>query len=50
MQTTLGPALLVTKGQASPDVLQAYARARELCPQAAETPHLFQVLPSLWYF
>src|SRR5882762_9720539 len=44
MQTTLGPALLVTKGQASPEVLQAYARAREICPQAEETPQLFQVL------
>jgi class 3 adenylate cyclase len=30
MQTTLGPALLVTKGQASPEVFQAYARARAL--------------------
>ena len=50
MQTTLGPALLVTKGQASPEVLQAYARARALCPQAEETPQLFQVLRGLWYF
>jgi len=50
MQTTLGPALLVTKGQASPEVLQAYARAREICPQAEETPQLFQVLRGLWYF
>jgi predicted ATPase len=50
MQTTLGPALLVTKGQASPEVLQAYARARTLCQQVGETPQLFQVLRGLWYF
>jgi predicted ATPase len=50
MQTTLGPALLVTKGQASPDVLHAYTRARELCQQVGETPQLFQVLWGLWYF
>ena len=27
-----------------------YARARELCQQAGETPQLFQVLRGLWYF
>jgi TOMM system kinase/cyclase fusion protein len=50
MQLTLGPALITTKGQASPEVLQAYARARELCQQVGETPQLFQVLRGLWYF
>jgi predicted ATPase len=50
VQTTLGPALLVTKGQASPEVLHTYARARELCQQVGETPQLFQVLRGLWYF
>ena len=50
MQTTLGPALMATKGQAAPEVLQAYARARELCQQVGETPQLFQVLRGLWYF
>ena len=50
MQTTLGPALMVTKGQAAPEVLHAYARARELCQQVGETPQLFQVLRGLWYF
>ena len=33
-----------TKGQAAPEVEQAYARARELCQQVGETPQLFQVL------
>jgi class 3 adenylate cyclase/predicted ATPase len=49
MQTTLGPALLVTKGQAAPELLHAYTRARELCQQVGETPQLFQVLRGLWY-
>jgi TOMM system kinase/cyclase fusion protein len=50
LQTTLGPALVATKGFAAPEVLQAYARARELCQQVGETPQLFQVLRGLWYF
>jgi predicted ATPase len=50
VQTTLGPALIVTKGQASPEVLHAYTRARELCQQVGETPQLFQVMWGLWYF
>jgi TOMM system kinase/cyclase fusion protein len=50
MQTTLGPALFVTKGQAAPEVLYAYTRARELCQQMGETPQLFQAMWGLWYF
>jgi predicted ATPase len=50
MQTTLGPALVAIKGFAAPEVLHAYARARELCQQAGETPQLLQVLRGLWYF
>ena len=50
LQTTLGPALMATKGYAAPQVLHAYARARELCQQVGETPQLFQVLRGLWYF
>src|SRR5262245_46807778 len=50
MQTTLGPALVAIKGFAAPEVLHAYARARELCQQAGETPQVFQVLRGLWYF
>jgi predicted ATPase len=50
VQTTLGPALINTKGQAAPEVGRAYARARELCQQVGETPQLFQVLRGLWYF
>ena len=47
MQLTLGPAFITTKGQASPDVLHAYARARALCQQVGEPPQLFQVLRGL---
>jgi predicted ATPase len=50
VQTTLGSALIAVKGFAAPEVLQAYARARELCKQVGETPQLFQVLRGLWYF
>ena len=31
LQTTLGPALIATRGYAAPDVAQTYARARDLC-------------------
>ena len=44
LQTTLGPALMATKGYAAPAVAVAYHRARELCQQAEETPELFPVL------
>jgi predicted ATPase len=50
VQTTLGPALSNTKGPAAPEVLHAYARARELCQQVGETPQQFQVFRGLWYF
>jgi class 3 adenylate cyclase len=35
--TTLGPALMATKGYAAQEVVQAYTRARELCQQVGET-------------
>ena len=50
LQTTLGPALLHTKGYAAPEVAAVYTRARELCQQVGETPQLFPVLWGLWYF
>jgi predicted ATPase len=49
MQTTLGSALVATKGQASLEVERAYTRARALCQQVGETPQLFQVLRGLWF-
>jgi predicted ATPase len=50
MQTTLGPALVAIKGQASPEGLHADARARQLRPRVGETPQRFQVLRGLWRF
>src|SRR5262249_19551853 len=50
LQTTLGPALIATRGYSASEVEYAYARARELCRQVGETPQLFQSLWGLWYF
>jgi class 3 adenylate cyclase/predicted ATPase len=47
LQATLGPALMATKGWAAPEVERVYLRARELCQQVGETPHLFPVLYGL---
>ena len=49
MQTTLGPALVATKGFAAPEVWHAYTRARALCQQVGDTLQRFQVLRGLWY-
>jgi predicted ATPase len=45
---TLGPAMIVTQGPASPGVEHVYRRAHELCQQLGETPALFSVLRGLW--
>jgi TOMM system kinase/cyclase fusion protein len=50
LQTTLGPALMVTKSFGAPEVECVYTRARELCRQVGETPQLFPVLWGLWRF
>jgi predicted ATPase len=50
LQLALGPALMTTKGTASPEVEQTYARARALCAQVGETPQLFPTLRGLWRF
>jgi predicted ATPase len=46
----LGAALLVTKGQAAPEVEHAYTQAYALCQQVGETPELVPVLYGLWRF
>ena len=48
--TTLGPALMATKGYAAPEVVQAYTRARALCQQVGETPEHVPILWNLWFF
>jgi len=50
LQTTLGPALMATKGAGAPEVERTYARARELCQQEEDTPQLFPVLYGMWLF
>ena len=50
LQTTLGPALMNTKGFGAPEVEHAYARARALCQRVGETPQRFSVLRGLWQF
>jgi transcriptional regulator with AAA-type ATPase domain/predicted ATPase len=50
LHIALGAALLVTKGNAAPEVEHAYLRARELCQHVGETPELFQALFGLWRF
>jgi class 3 adenylate cyclase/predicted ATPase len=47
LQITLGPALMITKGWAAPEVERVYDRARELCQQMGVTPQLFPVLSGL---
>ena len=48
LQTTLGPALMTTRGFAAPEVAATYNRARELCQQAGDTSELFPVLWGMW--
>ena len=50
LHIALGAALLVTKGQAAPEVEQAYTQAYALCRQVGETPQLVPVLFGLWRF
>ncbi|MER3448153.1 MAG: hypothetical protein C4291_15620 [Candidatus Dadabacteria bacterium] len=50
LQTILGPALIITRGYAAPEVKETYVRARELCQKLGETPQLFPVLTGLWSF
>src|SRR5262249_24977768 len=41
-ETTLGPALMATRGYGAPEVAATYSRARELCQQAGEPQSSFQ--------
>jgi class 3 adenylate cyclase/predicted ATPase len=47
---TLGPTLMATQGQSTPEVEQVYARAHVLCQQVEATLQLFPVLQGLWNF
>jgi predicted ATPase len=48
IQLALGPALMVTRGFAAPEVADTYARARLLCEQLGDSQQLFPVLFGLW--
>ncbi|MEA5537468.1 adenylate/guanylate cyclase domain-containing protein [Limnoraphis robusta Tam1] len=48
LQTTLGKALIATKGYASLEVEQIYKRSREICQELGTTPQLFSVFWGLW--
>ena len=50
LQVTLGPALMAMQGSATPEVEQAYERARALCRQVGETPQLGPVLWGMWRY
>jgi predicted ATPase len=50
LRIALGPAMMATQGWAAPEVEQNYARARALCQQVGETPHLIPVLRGLGRF
>jgi predicted ATPase len=50
LQIALGQALMAAKGFGAPEVLHAYARARELCQQVEEATEIFPVLWGLWRF
>jgi predicted ATPase len=50
LQTTLGSALIATRGYAAPEVGKAYTRALELCRQVGETAQLPRVLRGLRVF
>jgi predicted ATPase len=50
VQTTLGPALIATKGYAALEVERVYTRARQLCQDRGEPEQLFPVLVGLRRF
>jgi hypothetical protein len=50
LQLALAAALHANRGQAAPEVGQAYDRARQLCEQLDDAPQLFRVLLGLYRF
>jgi predicted ATPase/class 3 adenylate cyclase len=50
LHIALGAALLMTKGQAAPEVEHTYIQARVLCQRMGATPELAPVLLGLWRF
>jgi tetratricopeptide (TPR) repeat protein len=50
LQTSLGTALMAMRGYASPEVMQAFARGRELCRALGDPPSVIPVLFGLCLF
>ncbi len=50
LQTTLGLAIMMSKGYAAPEVEKAYARAHDMCVTISEENTIFPVLYGLWEF
>ena len=50
VQSSLGSALMATRGYAAPEVADAYARARDLCQELGDKTQLFPVLWGLWLY
>jgi predicted ATPase len=50
LQVALGEPLVAAKGYGAPAAGATYTRARELCRQVGETPHLFPTVWGLWHF
>jgi predicted ATPase len=48
LQLAIGPALMVVKGFGSPEMAQAFTRARELCERLGDAPEFFPTLWGLW--
>ncbi len=48
LQLTLGPAVIAVKGYSAPEVIQTYARARQLCQTAEDRGQLFETIWGLW--
>jgi transcriptional regulator with AAA-type ATPase domain/tetratricopeptide (TPR) repeat protein len=50
LRMALGQAQVMSAGYGAPELEPTLARARELCQQMGESPHLFPVLFGLWRF
>jgi len=50
LHTAIGPALMLAKGQADPEVEHVYTQARSLCDQVEDLHQLSLVLTGLWRY
>jgi tetratricopeptide (TPR) repeat protein len=50
LQLALGPAVMITKGWAAPEVETTYLRARENCQKLGDNARFFPVMAGLWNY